>query len=130
MSKRKGIAAERELLHKFWATQKCVALRAPASGAMRYPCPDLLVGNASKRLAIECKVNKGTRQYISRQQIGELNEFATIFAAEAWVAVKFDEWYFIPNENLHETQKNFVISQEMAKSIGFSFEEISAHLSS
>ncbi|RME77544.1 Holliday junction resolvase [Candidatus Woesearchaeota archaeon] len=130
MSKRKGIAAERELLHKFWKIGDCVALRAPASGAMKYPCPDLLVGNAKRRLAIECKVNKGTRQYITKEQIEHLEQFSSIFAAEAWVAIKFDDWYFIPKENLDMTQKHFVISLERAKLLGFSFEEVTQHLRS
>ena len=131
--KRKGIAAERELLHLFWGTGKWIALRAPASGAIKYPCPDLLVGNASRKLAIECKATKAGRQYISESQIGNLKKFAGIFAAEPWVAVRFNSskadkrcWFFVSVDDLERTEgSNFAVSKKMAEIKGLSFEEIS-----
>ena len=130
--KRKGIVAERELLHKFWETGKWIALRAPASGAIKYPCPDLLVGNAERKLAIECKTTAGDKQYLSAEQIGHLTEFARIFAAEPWVAVRFKQtsadkrdWFFLTLEDLEQTNGgNFVITKDIAALKGLSFEEI------
>ncbi|MFC1753757.1 Holliday junction resolvase Hjc [Thermoproteota archaeon] len=130
MSKKsKGINAERELLHKFWGNG-FVAMRAPASGAIRYPCPDLLVGNALRKLAIECKTTASEKQYISSEQINSLKEFAQIFGAEPWVAVRFSlsksaGWYFISLDDIRETKgKNYVVSLALAKARGMLFEEI------
>lgn len=123
--KNKGINAERELLHKFWANG-FIAMRAPASGSIRYPCPDLLVGNALRKLAIECKTTKSSKQYISEDQINNLKRFSNIFAAEAWVAVRFGkEWFFLTLEDLNQTKgNNYVISIETARNKGLLFEEI------
>jgi Holliday junction resolvase len=82
------------------------------------------VGNATRKLAIECKTTKGERQYISKKQIEDLERFATIFGAEPWVAVRFDRWHFISRHDLQETEENYVISKEFAEQRSFSFEEI------
>lgn len=124
--KRKGIHAERELLHMFWQSG-FVAMRAPGSGSMRYPCPDLLVGNALRKLAIECKSTKYTKQYISNEQISDLKEFSKIFGAEPWIGVRFDrlDWYFLTLEDIKETEgNNFVVSLELAKQKGLLFQEL------
>jgi len=123
--KSKGINAERELLHKFWANN-FVAMRAPASGAIKYPCPDLLVGNALRKLAMECKTTSSNKQYISEEQINSLKKFSEIFAAEAWLAVKFQkEWFFLTLEDLNKTKgNNYVISIENARTKGLLFEEV------
>ncbi len=127
MTKNKGIHAERELLHKFWQTGEWIAMRSPGSGAIRYPCPDLLVGNQFRKLAIECKATKADRQYIRKEQIDSLKRFASIFGAEPWVAVRFDKdrWYFLMMEDIQETEgSNYVISKDSAKKKGLLFEEI------
>jgi Holliday junction resolvase len=124
--KRKGINAERELLHMFWQAG-FVAMRAPSSGAIKYPCPDLLVGNTLRKLAIECKSTKSIKQYISNQQISKLKEFSKIFGAEPWIGVRFDrlDWYFLSLEDIKETNgNNFVIGLELAKQKGLLFEEL------
>jgi Holliday junction resolvase len=129
--KSKGINAERELLHKFW-DNGFVAMRAPASGAIKYPCPDLLVGNAIRKLAIECKTTSAEKQYISSDQIESLRKFTEIFGAEPWVAVRFrmsisDKvgWYFISLDDLKETKgNNYVVSLALAKARGILFEEL------
>ena len=128
MSKKsKGINAERELLHKFWQTEKWIALRAPASGSIKYPCPDLLVGNLNRKLAIECKTTKSDKQYLKKEQIDNLLTFSKIFGAEPWVGVRFDrnEWFFVNIEDLKDTDGgNFVITIEYARERGLLFEEL------
>lgn len=124
--KAKGTNAERELLHMFW-NNGMIAMRAPSSGAIKYPCPDLLVGNLTRKLAIECKVTKSTKQYLTNKEISELKEFAKIFGAEPWVAVKFSNvnWFFLSTEDLDETKgENYVITLQSAKRKGLLFEEI------
>lgn len=130
--KAKGTRAELELLHKFWGTGKWVVLRAPASGAIKYPCPDLLAGNRLRKLAIECKSTSDNKQYLESQEINSLKEFSAIFGAEPWVAVRFaktreekDSWFFISTEDLEQTTGgNFVVTIETAKRKGLLFDEM------
>ena len=126
--KAKGTNAERELLHMFWDSGDWIAMRAPSSGAIKYPCPDLLVGNLSRKLAIECKITKNTKQYLTNKEVLELKEFSKIFGAEPWVAVKFSNvnWFFLNIDDLDETEgKNYVITIQSAKRKGLLFEELS-----
>src|SRR3989344_5324841 len=124
--KSKGINAERELLHKFWETGEWIAMRSPGSGAIKYPSPDLLVGNHHRKLAIECKTTKADRQYIRQEQLENLKKFGSIFGAEPWIAVKFSKeaWCFFMVEDMKETEgNNFVITRETSKNKGLLFEE-------
>ncbi|MBI2135010.1 Holliday junction resolvase [Candidatus Woesearchaeota archaeon] len=123
--KSKGINAERELVHMFWA-REWACLRIAGSGSNRYPSPDLLVSNKLRRLAIECKTTKDQKKYFDKDEIMSLKKFADIFGAEPWIAVKFrgHEWYFISTEDLKVTEKGFMVSAEIAKAKGLLFEEI------
>jgi len=123
--KSKGINAERELVHMFWA-KDWACLRIAGSGSIKYPSPDLLVGNKLRRLAIECKLTKGQKKYFEKREIGALKKFANIFGAEPWVAIKFKghDWFFVSLEDLKETNKGYSISSETAKTKGLLFEEI------
>ena len=108
-----------------------MALRAPASGSIKYPCPDLLVGNALRKLAIECKTTNADKQYLSAEQMQNLKIFAQVFGAESWVGVRFNKntdengWYFLMLEDLTPTEGgNFVVTLEIAKRKGLLFEEL------
>ncbi|MBI2208039.1 Holliday junction resolvase [Candidatus Woesearchaeota archaeon] len=123
--KSKGINAERELVHMFWA-KEWACLRIAGSGSNRYPSPDVLVSNKLRRLAIECKTTKDQKKYFEKKEIEALKKFADVFGAEPWTAVKFKghEWYFISIEDLKETKKGFMASAETAKNEGLLFEEL------
>ena len=123
--KSKGISAERELLHKFWANG-WACLRAAGSGSMRYPCIDLLAGNKIRKLAIECKTSKNKTKYFSEDDIEQLLEFAKIFGAEPWIAIRFDknEWFFIFCEDLRRSGRSYAVDLDLAKSKGLLFEEL------
>ncbi|MFC1723145.1 Holliday junction resolvase Hjc [Nanoarchaeota archaeon] len=123
--KTKGCNAERELIHLFWQN-RWAASRIAGSGSICYPAPDILAGNNIRKLAIECKVTKSIKQYLTEKEIDELKEFSTIFGAEPWVAVKFNnvDWFFLTLDNLDRTEKNHVISLESAKRRGLSISEL------
>ena len=123
--KSKGINGERDLVHKFWA-KNWACLRIAGSGSMKYPSPDILVGNSLRRLAIECKVTKEDNKYFEKNEIDSLKTFANIFGAEPWVAIKFKghEWYFMSLEDLKETEKCFMADASIAKNKGLLFEEM------
>jgi len=124
--KQKGINAERELVHMFWKNKPWVCHRIAGSGSSKYPSPDLIASNNLRRLAIECKSTKKNAVYIPKDEIGALQEFATMFGAEPWVAVKFarTEWYFLTLEDMKKTDNNYSVSVELSKIKGLLFEEL------
>ena len=123
--KSKGISAERELVHMFWG-KEWPCIRVAGSGSIKYPAPDVIAGNSIRMIAIECKVTKENKQYLSKKEINELKEFSQKFGAEAWIAVKFnkDKWYFLNIEDIKPTTENFVITNENARLKGLLFEEL------
>lgn len=124
--KSKGISAERALFHEFW-NRGWATIRSAASGATKYPSPDIIAGKGHRHLAIEVKVTKFFKQYLPKLEILQLKEFAEIFGAEAWIAVKYPrtQWLMVTLEDLEQTKgMNFVLSLEMAKIKGFSVDEV------
>ena len=124
--KSKGINAERELIHKFWAVNGWAAVRVAGSGSMKYPSADILAGNSIRKLAIESKVINDTKKYFTEEEIKDLKEFATLFGAEPWLAIKFqkEQWFFMPADDVEKTETNLVVSLEMTKRKGLLFEEL------
>ena len=123
--KSKGINAERELIHAFWAN-KWSAVRVAGSGSSRYPSPDVLAGNGSRRIAIECKASGDMVKYLTAKEVSELQQFADIFGAEPWIGLRFDDmkWQFLSLEDLKSSGKSFSASIELAKKKGLKFEEL------
>jgi len=110
--KQKGSAAERELVTMLWGSN-FAAIRAAGSGVSKFYCPDVLASNGRKVIAVECKSTKHKYQYFDPEQVRQLVEFARIFKAEAWLAVKFSiDWKFFKPEDLKETGKAFVVTAE------------------
>lgn len=123
--KSRGINAERDLVHKFWAAN-WAAMRAPASGSTKYPCPDVIAGNNLRKVAIEAKLTTDKAKYFTKQEVEDLITFANMFGAEPWLAVKFPRvpWYFFTPESAVETNKSYVVTLERAQSLGIEFEEL------
>lgn len=123
--KSRGIGAERELVHKFWANE-WACIRVAGSGSSRYPSPDLLAGNNVRKLAIECKLVKNMDKYFPNKEFDELKQFSIIFGAEAWIAIKFTgfSWLFLNLEDLKQTDKGYSISFSSAKLKGLSFDDL------
>lgn len=124
-TKYKGTKFERDLIHLF-CTNGWFAIRAAGSGSSKYPSPDILAGNNTRKLAIECKRINGKNIYLPREEIEQLQIFANGFGAEAWVAIHFEKNYplFLMLEDLKQTEKGFSISADLAKTKGLLFEEI------
>jgi Holliday junction resolvase len=110
--KAKGSAAEREIVTMLWGVN-FAAIRAAGSGVSKFYCPDVLASNGIKAVAVECKSTKFKYQYFDVEQVRQLLEFARIFKAEPWLAVKFStDWKFFKPEDLKQTSKAFVITNE------------------
>ena len=123
--KTKGSNAERELLHMFWS-KGWACLRSAGSGSMKYPGPDLLVGNIVRRMAIECKTTKENKVYLNQHDVEQLGSFSKIFDSRPLFAIKFSrkEWLFLNIEDLEKTPQGYVIDVKVAELRGISFEEL------
>ncbi len=123
--KSRGINAERDLIHKFWE-KRWACIRVAGSGSSQFPSPDILAGNALRKLAMEVKLTTKDRQYFRKEEIRDLQYFCDKFGAEPWVGVKFfrTPWVFLTLEDLESSGKNFVVSKELAELRGFSFEDL------
>ena len=123
--KSKGINAERDLIHKFWGNN-WAAVRVAGSGSMRHPSSDIIATNKIRRLAIECKTSKDPWKYVEKDDVKQLKDFAEMFNAEPYLAVKFNkkEWFFLTLDDLEETEKAFMINSEKAEIKGILFEEL------
>ncbi|MEK6951301.1 MAG: Holliday junction resolvase Hjc [Nanoarchaeota archaeon] len=124
-SKAKGIQGERELVIAFnEAGWSCV--RIAGSGSSHYPAPDILAGNAQRRVAIECKVTKDHKKYFPDEEVEQLKAFSQKFGAESWIGLRFPRqpWYFVLLEDLEKTGNLWAISQEAAQRKGLKMEEL------
>ena len=125
MSKKRGIAAERELLHMRWQ-RGFACCRVAGSGSIPEPSCDLLAGNAIHRYAIECKTSRASKKYLNKEQIEEFATFAKKFGLIPLLALRFARqgWFFISPDKLDKTKKGLAISLEEIKKRGKSFEEL------
>ncbi|HLC80966.1 MAG TPA: Holliday junction resolvase Hjc [Candidatus Nanoarchaeia archaeon] len=128
-NKEKGANAERELIHLFNNTEGWSAIRIAGSGSSKYPDPDILAGNAIRRIAIECKATREDKKYFSQEDLNQLRKFCQTFGAEAWLAIRLPRqpWYFIMPEDLAAAGESFVISEEILKRKGLQFEELTKY---
>ncbi|MBI2647656.1 Holliday junction resolvase, partial [Candidatus Woesearchaeota archaeon] len=115
------------LLHLFWS-KRWSCLRCAGSGSMKYPGPDLIVGNKEKnrRLAIECKSTKSKKKYLNKYDVEQLKEFCNIFGAEPWFAVRFSRmsWLFLSLEDIEKTENGYVIDTKVAERRGLLLDEL------
>ncbi len=123
--KAKGTQGERELV-RFFNENGWGCIRIAGSGSSRYPSPDILAGNAIRRVAIECKVTKDSKKYLLKDEIEQLRTFSQKFGAEAWIGVRFpgEPWYFLMLEDLYDTGANMMVSLESARRRGLKAEEL------
>lgn len=126
--KAKGTKGERELV-KFFNECGWGAIRIAGSGSSKYPSPDILAGNAIRRIAIECKVTKERKKYFQNEEIEQLKTFSQNFGAESWIGIKFPDvsWYFLTLEDLENTGRCWLVSLELAKRRGLTKEELTAN---
>ena len=124
-AKAKGTKGERDLV-KFFNDHGWSCVRIAGSGSSQYPSPDILAGNAVRRVAIECKVTKESKKYFPPEELEQLRIFSQRFGAESWIGVKFPEepWYFVMLEDLERTGSLWAISVELAKRRGLKGEEL------
>jgi Holliday junction resolvase len=123
--KSRGASAERDLVHKFWE-RGWAAMRAAGSGSTSFPSPDIIAGKGGRRIVIEAKITVENTKYLTSEEVKQLEYFAEVFAAEAWIAVKFPRtpWMFFKPEDLVEAKTSLKASKEMGEYKGLSFDEL------
>ena len=123
-AKAKGSNAERELIHLLWE-RGWYPIRVAGSGSSKYPSPDIMAANGLRRLSIECKTSADPKRYITKAQISELREFSQKFISEPYVAFKHNaQWFFLGLDELADTGKNLLVSEELVKMKGLSLDEL------
>ncbi len=123
--KSRGIAGERDLIHKFWSVG-WASVRVAGSGSSQFPSPDIITSNNIRKLVIETKITREDKKYFPEKEIRSLKFFAEKFGAEPWIGLKFfqKQWLFISTEDLRETKSSYVISKEEAEVKGLTLEEL------
>ena len=123
--KSKGINAERDLIHKFWAVN-IPSIRVAGSGSIKYPVPDVLVGTPKNKLAIECKSTKSLYQYFTFEEVKQLIEFSHLFGATPYLGVKFNnkQWIFLKPENTPKSNLHFIIKSDKTYKKALIFDDL------
>jgi Holliday junction resolvase len=124
-AKSRGSAGERDIVHSFWDAD-WAAFRAAGSGSVKYPVPDVIAGNAARKLAIEAKITTADAKYFTRKEVEELQFFCNRFGCEAWIAVRFfrKPWRFLAIEDVRQTDASYVVTIDDAERKGLTFEQL------
>lgn len=120
--KSRGIAGERELVHLLHSVGYA-AIRIAGSGSTKAPSTDILAGNGTRYLSLECKTIRTGYRYIPKKEMREFVQFSRQFGAEPWISVRFmrKEWVFLLPEDLVETTENYGITRKIVEDKGIAF---------
>lgn len=127
----KGSNAERELCTELW-DRNYATLRAPGSGSIQRPSPDVVALrgiNPTDVIAIELKAASDGTATFTDAEIMQLEEWADRCNAIALVGIKpdlrkFDGWLFMETLKLNKTEKGYSIrKQDHNQTFGFEWFE-------
>lgn len=102
----KGYRGENELVH-ILSEMGFMVLRAPRSGRINLPSPDIIAVKPGKVYAIECKSRKEGFK-VPPEQLEELRQWEERGGAEAYIAwkISYRGWFFIPLKKVVENNGN------------------------
>ncbi len=91
----KGYRAERSLTHKL-AEMGYMTIRAPRSGRINLPSPDVIAAKDGKLLVIECK-SRESAFTVRPEQLDELTQWVNKAGAVAYIGCKQSrkDWKFL-----------------------------------
>lgn len=115
----KGTDGERELVTWLWE-HGYATLRAPGSGSIDRPSPDVIAINPTKgpTIVVELKASSDGTANFKQAEVNELVQWAERAGGEPYLAVKpdmrsHDNWYFKWAYDAHRTKSNnFSIRQK------------------
>jgi Holliday junction resolvase len=98
----KGYAAERSLVHEL-SGMGYMVLRAPRSGRINLPSPDVIAAKDGKLIVIECK-SRAEAFTVPPDQIQQLQEWQVKAGAVPYVAWKVSRkgWFFFHLKDIME----------------------------
>ncbi len=119
---RKGYAAENQLVHLLYARGYAV-MRAPRSGRVGLPTPDLVAIKGKKVLVIECKSRK-TGFTVEREQLEQLKEWKRRTGGAAYIAWKRTRlgWLFLKLADVIKNKGN--VGKKFAEEYGIKIDDI------
>ena len=93
---RKGYMLERKIVHAL-NKKGFAVIRAPRSGSMGVPSPDIVAAKDGRLIVLECKARKESFS-VDKSQLDELKEWVVRAGAEAYIAWKlpYKDCFFIP----------------------------------
>ena len=103
---RKGYIAENQLVHILYDRGWAV-LRAPRSGRISIPSPDIVAMKRGRILIIEVKSRNAGFQ-MRKEQIDEMEEYITRSGGEGYVAIKIPRvgWKFLKFSDVADNNGN------------------------
>jgi len=115
----KGANAERELIHTL-SDKGFAVLRVAGSGVSPLPSPDVVALKAGRIIAFECKAWKGKYLAIPVVTFNDEVNWAKTAGAEFFIGWKVPHkgWFFVKEEHFNNAGKNFMITLEIAMSVG------------
>ncbi len=116
----KGYKNELELTHKL-ASLGYMAIRAPRSGRIGLPSPDIVAAKPGKLIVIECKAREAAFT-VEKEQLQELLDWQDKGGATAYIAWKISRkgWTFLHLKDVMENKGN--IGKKFANEKGFPIE--------
>ncbi len=103
---RKGYVAENQLVHilheRGWAV-----MRAPRSGKISIPSPDIVAIKHGRVLVIEVK-SRGVGFQIRKEQLYEMKEWVSRSGGEGYIAIKipYKGWRFLKLDDVIDNKGN------------------------
>ena len=118
----KGYSAERELLHTLYGRGWAV-LRAPRSGRINIPSPDLVAIKKGKVVVIECK-SRASAFTVEKDQLDQLEEWRRRTGAEAYIGWKVSRkgWFFFTLDDV--VQNGGHLGKRFLQAKGVSLESV------
>ncbi len=118
----KGYRGERELLY-ILSGMGYMVIRAPRSGRIGLPSPDVIAAKNGALVVIECKSREGAFT-VEQDQIAQLKEWQEKAMAKAYVAWKVSHqgWLFLRLADVEANKGN--IGKKFAAEKGISIDEI------
>ncbi len=120
----KGYRSERELTHTL-AKRGYMVIRAPRSGRINLPSPDVVAAKDGKLMVIECK-SRASAFTVPLEQLNELKEWQDKAGATAYVGWKISRsgWKFLRLKDVYDNRGN--IGKKFAEEKGINIDEICA----
>jgi Holliday junction resolvase len=121
-SYRKGYTAELALTHLL-SEHGFMAIRAPRSGRINLPSPDIVAAKDGRLIVIECK-SRAAAFTVEKEQMQELREWHLKAGAIPYIGWKISRqgWTFLHLSDVEANNGN--IGKKFAKEKGFPLEKI------